>query len=86
MSQRAFEQAGRAGRLKVTDFTPATGIGKFDAQYLPDQNKLNITVNFRYLWVQDRKKPEELPWHVDDTNRFRRAAKHLIEPPLKMLI
>ncbi len=77
--KRHFLGAEGLGNLNVVDFVPGTGIGKFDAHYLPSQHRLNIKVNFRYDWVQDLTKPEELPWPALDKTAFRNAAKPLIE-------
>ncbi len=74
-----FLREGAAGNLKIENFVPATGIGKFDARYNPNTNVLDVTVNFSYDFQRDRNKPKQLIWTPMDKIKFRRKAKDIIE-------
>lgn len=44
---------GQSGNLAVESFVPATGIGKFDAVYSPEKNRLDVIIKARFDFVQD---------------------------------
>lgn len=71
--KRHFLAAGAAGDLKVEQFVPATGIGKFDAVYSPAQNRLDINIPTRF-WFQEKigtgTTESEVPWTKLEQLRF----------------
>lgn len=77
LRKRNFLEAGRLGELKVEQFTPATGIGKFDAVYSPQNNRLDITIPARF-WFNPRvsKDPNdsELAWTEQEKQEYVRKA------------
>lgn len=50
LRQRMFIAAGQRGDLKVEAFVPATGIGKFDAVYSPQRNRLDINIKTSFAF------------------------------------
>ncbi len=69
------EKARRLG-LKVTNFTPCTGIGKFDAHYDPSQNQLTITLKVFYIFTNLSGKT---PWTGAEQLDFKKRYKEVIE-------
>ncbi|MBY0410115.1 MAG: hypothetical protein K2Q97_08300 [Burkholderiaceae bacterium] len=53
LRMRHMQQAGLSGDLKLEAFVPATGIGKFDAVYSPQNNRLDITIKVMFDFVDD---------------------------------
>jgi hypothetical protein len=77
MSQREnFNEKARRLGLKVTNFTPATGIGKFDAHYDPTANLLTITLKIFYTFIN---LPGKTAWTGADQVDFKRKYKEVIE-------
>lgn len=80
LRKRQFLAAGRGNQLKTEGFVPATGIGRFDALYLPAQNRINITIKVRF-WFNPRigDNDSELAWQDPEKVIFQREAKRIIE-------
>lgn len=53
LRMRHMLQSAKNGALAVKAFVPATGIGKFDAVYLPQNNQLNVCIKARFDFVED---------------------------------
>ena len=80
-----FREMGRTNRLKVTDFVPSTGIGKFDArldthikgQFLPHRSELHITVRvfFEFKCMGDAVEP----WTEYEQEQFIAGMTELVE-------
>lgn len=77
LRKRAFLEAGRLNELKIEQFTPATGIGKFDAVYSPQNNLLDITIPARF-WFNPRVSADpadsEAAWTELEKQEFMRKA------------
>lgn len=77
MNQRAnFDEKARRLGLKVTNFTPATGIGKFDAHYDPGACRLTITLKVFYIFTNLSGKT---PWTGAEQLEFKRKYKEVVE-------
>lgn len=80
LRMRHFLNAGQTGQLKTEAFVPATGIGKFDALYSPQNNRLDINIPTRF-WFQEKigkaEHESELAWTVlEKTDFVKDAVKH----------
>lgn len=64
LRMRHFLGAGQTGKLALEAFVPATGIGKFDAAYSPQRNRLDVTIKarFDFVGVGLGPKQSEEPW------------------------
>lgn len=80
LRKRQFLAAGLNNQLKTESFVPATGIGRFNALYLPAQNRINVTIKVRF-WFNPRIGGEdsELAWTDPEKLNFARDAKQIIE-------
>lgn len=74
--KKHFVTTGDSGGLKVENFVPSTGIGRFDASYHPTNNRLDITVNASYDFTDIG---SDTPWLLSEQDQFKKDAKRLIE-------
>jgi hypothetical protein len=74
--KRQFMALGAAGQIKVTDFVPATGLGRFDATYDPNANRLDVRVKCSFDFIQ---KPGTLAWDQQAQDDFRDMTEQKVE-------
>jgi hypothetical protein len=74
----AFLTRARSGQLEIKNFTPSTGIGKFDARYDPNAKELHIHLKVQFVWVALTKDGHS-PWTAGEQTEYSNALRRIVE-------